>query len=75
MGENGYIILVWDGYGSGLVRINPRLHSEGTDLHGNPCNWWTCKRDMLPGDIRHLISKHNLRQYKHFEFFWDERSG
>lgn len=29
MGE-GYAILIWDGWGAGLVRINPRLHTEDT---------------------------------------------
>ena len=34
---NGFWILVWDGFGSGLNLINPRLH---TDSRGN--NWFVC---------------------------------
>ena len=36
----GYWVLVWDGWGAGLVMINPRLLSDGVDQHGNPRNWW-----------------------------------
>lgn len=37
----GFSILVWDSWGSGLVKVNPRLLTDGTeDLYGNPRNWW-----------------------------------
>lgn len=36
----GYMILLFDGYGAGLVLINPRFYVEGVDLHGNPRNWF-----------------------------------
>lgn len=36
MGE-GYSVLVWDGYGSGLNMLNPRVL---TDELGR--NWWPC---------------------------------
>ena len=39
MGE-GYWILLWDGWGAGLTMLNPRLHTEGVDLYGNPRNWF-----------------------------------
>jgi hypothetical protein len=47
MGD-GYWILVWDDFGSGLVMVNPRLHVEGVDGYGNPRNWWPC--DAPPAD-------------------------
>ncbi len=37
---SGYWILLHDGWGAGLVMINPRFHSEGVDMYGNPLNWW-----------------------------------
>ena len=54
----GYWILLADGYGDGLILINPRLHAEGSDTGGNPRNWWPdggedydaiCKRHGLVG--------------------------
>ena len=42
----GFAILVWDSWGSGLVRINPRLLDNGhTDIYGNPNNWFPCKSE------------------------------
>lgn len=37
---SGYWILLAEGFSSGLVLINPKLHTEGIDLYGNPRNWW-----------------------------------
>lgn len=37
----GFAILVWDAWGSGLVRINPRLLDVGFDIYGNPNNWFS----------------------------------
>ena len=37
----GYWVLVWDGWGSGLNMINPRLL---TDEKGN--NWWSCPAEL-----------------------------
>lgn len=54
---SGYSILVWDGYGAGLVRINPRLHVEGEDMYGNPCNWWPCDDGA---NEEELLSRHSL---------------
>lgn len=43
MGE-GFSILTWDMWGSGLVRVNPSLVTDGTkDIYGNPVNWWLYK--------------------------------
>jgi len=40
MGD-GFAILVWDRWGAGLVRVNPRLLDDGTlDIYGNPNNWF-----------------------------------
>ena len=62
MGQ-GYWILVWDSYGAGLVMVNPRFLSEGTDLYGNPNNWFPCDDRMSDETI---IIKHNLGQYEYF---------
>lgn len=52
MGE-GYWILVWDGWGSGLSMFNPRLHVE------NGKNWWP----RVLGTTRISIStKHKLKE-------------
>lgn len=56
MGQ-GYWILVWDKWGGGLVMVNPRLHTEGEDLHGNPKNWWSCSADIEDDD---LAASHKL---------------
>lgn len=43
---NGFAILAWDDFGQGLVRINPRLLTDGTkDLHDNDCNWFPYNTD------------------------------
>lgn len=68
MGGQGYKILIWDGFGAGLVMINPRIYSEGTDLYGNPTNWWPCSRDMEEDEVLH---KHNLVGAEHIEIIWD----
>lgn len=44
MGES-YAILLWDGWGGGLTRKNPRLHTDGQGVHGNPRNSWPLKGD------------------------------
>jgi len=50
----GYWILVWDGFGAGLVAINPRLHTAGKDMYGNPQNWWPCDDDTTEEQIAEL---------------------
>ena len=45
MGD-GYHVLIWDGFGVGLVMLNPRLLTVGVDSKGNPRNWWPCPTDM-----------------------------
>ena len=66
MGE-GYWILLWDGWGAGLVMLNPRMHSEGLDCYGNPNNWFPHPQEgdeMLNGhDLR---TKHGITA-KHFQ--------
>ena len=67
MGE-GYWILLWDGWGSGLVMLNPRLHTEGVDCYGNPRNWFPHPEgEELPTghDLRRL---HDITS-KHFQAF------
>lgn len=64
MGD-GYHILVWDGFGGGLVLINPRLHTEGLDVYNNPRNWWPCKQSDT---IDSIIEHHKLRErYTHYK--------
>ncbi len=63
MGQ-GYWVLVWDGFGAGLVMINPRMITEGLDMYKNPNNWFPCNDKMSDEDI---IEKHQLdKLYKHF---------
>ena len=57
MGDGGYWILLADGFGAGLVLLNPRLHTEGLDMHGNPRNWWP-KRDG--DDEKTVLERHGL---------------
>lgn len=60
---HGYAILLCDGFGHGLVRINPRLHVEGTDLYGNPKNWWACDGDETDDELR---SRHDIPDGVHW---------
>lgn len=41
----GFMILVWDSFGSGLVMVNARMLSRGKDIYGNPTNWWSYKSE------------------------------
>lgn len=53
----GFAILIWDGYGSGLVRINPRLLAVGVDIYGNPKNWWSYENEEdRDSKVQELIS-------------------
>lgn len=57
----GYSVLVWDGYGAGLVMLNARLLVEGVDLYGNPCNWWPAFHDATESEIENeAIKARNL---------------
>ena len=68
MGEQGYKILIWDGFGSGLVMINPRIYSEGVDIYDHPKNWWSCSKDMEEDEVLH---KHNLVGQENVQIIWD----
>ena len=69
MGE-GYWILVWDEFGAGLVLCNPRMHTEGKDMHGNPRNWWPCDVGTTTDEI---VDKHRLdRLYSHYKIVFAE---
>ncbi len=49
---SGYCVLVWDSFGAGLVRVNPRLVTDGTfDMYGNPTNWWPGDEKITNGMI------------------------
>ncbi len=54
---HGYWILLWDGFGAGLVMLNPRLHTEGEDMYGNPRNWWPHDTSETDGEI---LARHGL---------------
>ena len=62
MGES-YSILLWDDWGGGLVRVNPRLHAEGCDDHGNPINSFTLEGD--PSD-EEILARHELEGAEHY---------
>ena len=36
MGNGGYWVMVWDGWGAGLVMLNPRMLTDGVDWQGGP---------------------------------------
>jgi hypothetical protein len=55
--SDGYAILLWDGYGAGLVRINPRLLTNGVDIYGNPKNWFSCEYGLSDSEI---LNQHGL---------------
>lgn len=54
---NGYSILIWDDFGGGLVKINARLFVDGTDLYGNPRNWFPNSDNLTDKEI---IEKHDI---------------
>lgn len=65
MDECGYWILVWDSWSAGLVLFSPRLHTEGEDIYGNPCNWWNCSEVVTEDEI---AEKHKLAtKYHHWK--------
>ena len=47
----GYWVLVWDGWGAGLVMLNPRLLVQGVDQHDNPRNWWPADAGLEAEEI------------------------
>lgn len=61
---NGYCILLWDGWGAGCVRINPRLHTDGVDMYGNPKNWWPTDGVEADNDI---LERHGLAGVQHYK--------
>lgn len=67
MGNGGYWILLFDGWGAGLVMVNPRLHVEGVDLDGYPRNWW-------PGedgdDEDAVLARHGLTGREFVRVVW-----
>ena len=67
---NGYWVLVWDGYGSGLVLCNARLHSEGLDIYGNPRNWWPCAEETTAEEIAEKLRLDEL--YGHYRIIIDK---
>ena len=61
---NCYWILLWDGWGVGLVMINPRLHVEGKDIYGNPMNSFSDDAEL--GDIN-ILETHDLENQKYYK--------
>lgn len=68
--NKGYLILVWDAYGSGTVMVNPRLHVEGEDCYGNPKNkFYLSGKPMTNIEI---AEKHKLSEnYKYWKIVHD----
>lgn len=67
----GYAILIWDGWGAGLVRINPRLLTEGEDIYGNPNNWFPIMDMDATIDEYFCTRKHpSLLDCKYWEIIW-----
>ncbi len=66
---NSYAILIWDGWGAGLVRINPRLHTDGVDTHGYSRNSCPCSYDpdaeQLLRDRGLLVDGQHQDKYGH----------
>ena len=55
---NGFAILVWTAWGSGLVRINAKLIDDGTvDIYGNPNNWWAYSNEAEKNDLIQKLTK------------------
>lgn len=60
----GFAILVWTAWGSGLVRINPRLLDNGaTDIYGNPKNWFPYSTE----EEKEEMIKELTKGVEHFE--------
>ncbi len=60
---NGYWIIVWDSWGSGLNMVNPRMHTEINMLNKTD-NWFSDNGNMTDEEI---IAKHQLdKKYNHF---------
>ncbi|OGO33097.1 MAG: hypothetical protein A2Z03_02195 [Chloroflexi bacterium RBG_16_56_8] len=64
---NGYWILIADGYGAGLVLLNPRMHVDGVDLYGNPCNWFAGDPQTSDAEI---LKKHRLLDAAFAHVIW-----
>ena len=62
----GYWILLWDGWGAGLVMLNPRLHTDGVDCYGNPRNWFPHPNGEEMANGHDLRAKHGITA-KHFQ--------
>jgi len=80
VGSLGYVILIWDGWGCGLVRVKARLLTEGNDMYGNGRNWWPCDHEMaaaLEAGDRQLaedlvVQRHNLPvRARHWQVVFD----
>lgn len=64
----GYFILLWDAWGDGCVRINPRLYTEGTDASGNLKNWWFCSDEE---EQYKIVARHQLQRFPFYLIVWD----
>lgn len=58
----GFSILIWDSFGAGLVRVNPRLAVKGLDMYGNPNNWFAYKSDTE----KHALISELVEGAKHY---------
>ena len=54
----GFAILVWDKWGSGLIRINARLLDNGlTDIYGNLNNWFPYDNEITKQELISELTK------------------
>jgi len=70
----GYMILLWDGWGSGLIRINPRFYTDGVDMYGNPRNWWAFHGSSQEdrGHLEMEIQEEHGIDATHVRVIWDD---
>lgn len=69
MGNGGYWIIVFDGYGDGLVMINPAFLEDGYDAQGNPRNWFQCS-DAEKGQDADILAKHGIVDPYYAKVVW-----
>jgi len=69
----GYWILIWDGWGAGLVMINPRIYFDGYDMYGYPKNWWALKEGEEQNEAMQfkLLEEYKFIDAKHKMIIWD----
>ncbi len=70
--NEGYSILVWDMWGLGFSRVNPRLLSEGTCSKGFPINWW---RKQERDTTQKILDRHGANRFNFAQIIWDNENA